>query len=137
MKNENLTPKQQIQLEQDRLKISGAVLRAKEERLQTLSNRFRFDNADVLDVQFAEYQRLKKSFEKAYGVIATLTPDETAPMMGHLQARHQIAQECLDLAEKREKENLQKFRFFAIIAHIFGQKREPATPIFQPTSKTR
>lgn len=38
MKNEqnSLTPEQQIQLEQKRLKISGAVLRAREERLQTL-----------------------------------------------------------------------------------------------------
>ena len=131
MKNENLTPKQQIQLEQDRLKISGAVLRAKEERLQSLSNRFRFNNADVLDVQFAEYQHLQKSFEKAYSVVSSLTPDETASMMGHLQARHQIAQQCLDLAEKREKERLQKFRFFAIISQIFGPKKEPATPIIQ------
>ena len=131
MKNENLTPKQQIQLEQDRLKISGAVLRAKEERLQSLSNRFRFNNADVLDVQFAEYQHLQKSFEKAYSVVSSLTPDETASMMGHLQARHQIAQQCLDLAEKREKERLQKFRFFAIISQIFWPKKEPATPIIQ------
>ena len=136
MKNEqiSLTPEQQIQLEQKRLKISGAVLRAREERLQTLCNRFHFNNSDVLEVEFSEYQRMKQSFDKASSVIPTLSMEEADSLMPRLQARHDVAQRCLELSQQRDKQNLKKFRFFAIIAHIFGQKKEPATPIFQKST---
>ena len=136
MKNEqiSLTPQQQIQLEQKRLKISSAVLRAREERLQTLCNRFHFNNADVLEVEFKEYQQIKKSFDKAYSIIPNLSMDEADSLIPKLQARHAVAQRCLELAQQRDKENLKKFRFFAIISQIFGQKKEPATPIIQKST---
>ena len=121
MKNEQQITPEQIALEQKRLKISGAVLRAREERLQNF--RFHFNNSDVLEVQFAEYQRTQKAFDKAYSVIATLTMDEADSMMPHLQARHQIAQQCLDLAQKREKDRLKNLRFFSTIFQIFGGKK--------------
>lgn len=138
MKNEqnSLTPEQQIQLEQKRLKISGAVLRAREERLQTLCSRFHFNNTDVLEVEFKEYQQMKQSFDKASSVIPTLSMEEADSLIPRLQARHDVAQRCLDLAQQRDKENLKKFRFFGIIAQIFGTKKQTLTPIVQP-GKTR
>ena len=135
MKNEvKLTPEQQVQLEQKRLKISNAVLRARSERLQTLCNRFHFNNADVLEVEFSEYQRTKQSFDKAYRVIGSLTMQEADTILPHLQARHQVAQDCLNLAQQRDKERLQKFRFCAIISQIFGSRKQPLTPIIQKST---
>ena len=136
MKNQKTIMHEQISLEQKRLKISGAILRAKEERLRTISDHFHFNNSDVLEMEFKEYQRLKKSFDKAYGVIPSLTVAEADSLMPRLAARHAVAQRCLELAEKREKEKLTNIRFFAIIARLFGTKKEPATPIIQQT-KTR
>ncbi|MBQ3695664.1 MAG: hypothetical protein II938_01670 [Alphaproteobacteria bacterium] len=132
MKNEQPITPEQASLEQKRLKISGAVLRAREERLQTLCARFHFNNADVLEVEFSEYQRMKQSFEKAYSVISTLSVEEADSLMPRLQARHDVAQRCLDIAQQREKEKLKKFRFFAIIAQVFGAKKQTSAPIVQP-----
>ena len=98
------TSEQQILQERKRLNLSDVVLRTRQATLQSLCNSFHFDNTDLLDIEFKEYQQKKLSFDRAYTTIADLTPQEIEALMPHIHVGDTIVQKCLKLAEQKEQQ---------------------------------
>ena len=109
MANTN-TSEQQILLERKRLVLSDVVLRTQQEALHNLSDSFHFDNSDLLDIEFKEYQQKKRDFDKAYTVLSSLTSQEIEALMPHIQVGHTVVQKCLTLAEQKEQQAKRKQR---------------------------
>lgn len=100
----NLSPEQKIQIERQRLCISDVILHTQQQALHKLCDSFHFDNADLLDIEFAKYQRTKESYDRAYAVISNLTAQEIESLMPHIHVGENVIKECLKLADKKEQQ---------------------------------
>ena len=106
----NLSPEQKIQIERQRLSISDVILHTQQQTLHKLCDSFHFDNADLLEIEFAEYQRTKKSYDRVYATIGNLTAEEINALVPHIHVGQNIMKECLKLADKKDQQIKQQHR---------------------------
>ena len=116
-----------LALEYQKLKIHKTIMKLREQQLNQIRQQITRDELgtdELLVVALARYEQKKKDLNRASSVIPMLSAEEVNSLMPHLQNPYDMVQRCLNLAQQRDKAEMRKFRFFAIISQILRAKKK-------------